>query len=84
MHSRFFPITTFGFYTGGFLAVNVSGFHLHSHIETEAVKKEERFPVFNVYLRKAAEIYGVTRTRQIYEKAIEVLEDAEAREMCMR
>ncbi|XP_059083693.1 protein GPR108-like [Tigriopus californicus] len=26
---RFFPISTFGFYAGGFLAVNVSGFHVH-------------------------------------------------------
>merc|ERR1719481_1276409 len=40
-----------------------------------AVEKSERFAVFNIYLRKGAEIYGVTRTRQIYEKAIEFLED---------
>ena len=39
----------------------------------EAVPKAERFPIFNVYLRKAAEIYGVTRTRQIYEKVSEAL-----------
>ena len=50
----------------------------------DKVEKTERFPIFNVYLRKAAEIYGVTRTRQIYEKAIEVLDDYEAREMCTR
>ena len=40
--------------------------------------------MFNVYLRKASEIYGVTRTRQIYQKAIELLDDKEARDMCMR
>jgi pre-mRNA-splicing factor SYF1 len=49
-----------------------------------AVDKKEQFEIFNIYLRKAAEIYGVTRTRQIYEKAIEVLTEGEAREMCLR
>ncbi len=34
----------------------------------EAVPKQEKFYIYNVYLKKAAEIYGVTRTRQIYEK----------------
>jgi len=50
----------------------------------DAVEKSERFAVFNIYLRKGAEIYGVTRTRQIYEKAIELLEDREARTMSQR
>ena len=49
-----------------------------------AVEKSERFAVFNIYLRKGAEIYGVTRTRQIYENAIELLEDREARIMSQR
>merc|ERR1719206_1115863 len=40
----------------------------------DAVEKKERFSLFNIYLKKAAEIYGVTRTRSIYEKAIELLE----------
>ena len=50
----------------------------------DAVEKSERFAVFNIYLKKGAEIYGVTRTRQIYEKAIELLEDTEARVMSQR
>ena len=50
---------------------------------SEAVPKQEKFVIYNVYLKKAAEIYGVTRTRQIYEKAIESLEDSEARKMCL-
>ncbi|OWR44340.1 putative XPA-binding protein 2 [Danaus plexippus plexippus] len=33
---------------------------------------------------QAAEIYGVPKTRQIYEKAIETLPDEKAREMCLR
>ena len=46
--------------------------------------KTDKLALFNVYLKKAAEIYGVTRTREIYEKSIEMLDDQEASEMCMR
>jgi len=49
-----------------------------------AVENSEQAEVYNIYLRKAAEIYGVTRTRQIYEKAIETLKEGEARDMCVR
>ena len=37
------------------------------------------FQMFNIYIKRAAEIYGVTHTRAIYEKAIEVLPDEQAR-----
>ncbi|CAB0010330.1 unnamed protein product, partial [Nesidiocoris tenuis] len=40
--------------------------------------------VFNIYIKKAAEIYGIPKTRQIYEKAIEVLTEHNSREMCLR
>jgi len=50
----------------------------------DKVEKKERYAVFNIYLKKAAEIYGVTKTRAIYEKAIELLGDTEARQMSMR
>jgi pre-mRNA-splicing factor SYF1 len=49
-----------------------------------AVEKKEQAEVYNIYLRKAAEIYGVTRTRQIYEKAIETLGETDSRTMCTR
>merc|ERR1719431_311476 len=49
-----------------------------------AVEKKEQAEVYNIYLRKAAEIYGVTRTRQIYEKAIETLGETDSRTMCIR
>lgn len=39
---------------------------------TEAVEVEERHHMFNIYIKRAAEIYGVTYTREIYQKAIEV------------
>ncbi|XP_064355470.1 pre-mRNA-splicing factor SYF1 [Dromaius novaehollandiae] len=51
---------------------------------TRAVLPAERYDMFNIYIKRAAEIYGVTHTRPIYEKAIEVLADEHAREMCLR
>lgn len=51
---------------------------------TKAVLPEEQNEMFNVYIKRAAEIYGVTYTRPIYEKAIEVLHDEQARLMCLR
>lgn len=39
---------------------------------TQAVETEERHQMFNIYIKRAAEIYGVTYTRAIYQKAIEV------------
>lgn len=51
---------------------------------TTAVQREDMFEMFNMYIRKAAELFGVTYTRQIYEKAIETLPDEEAKEMCLR
>lgn len=39
---------------------------------TQAVETEERHQMFNIYIKRAAEIYGVTHTRAIYQKAIEV------------
>lgn len=38
-----------------------------------------RLQVFNIYLKRAAEAFGITHTREIYEKAIDVLPDVGAR-----
>jgi len=46
--------------------------------------KMKNLQMFNIYIKKAADIYGVPKTRQIYEKAIEVLNDENTREMCLR
>ena len=35
--------------------------------------------MFNVYIKRVAETFGVVSTRDIYEKAIEVLADDHAR-----
>uniref|UniRef100_A0A8B9V8V9 XPA binding protein 2 n=1 Tax=Anas zonorhyncha TaxID=75864 RepID=A0A8B9V8V9_9AVES len=39
---------------------------------TRAVLPAEQREMFNIYIKRAAELYGVTHTRPIYEKAIEV------------
>lgn len=49
-----------------------------------AVQESDMFDMFNLYIKKAAEIYGIPRTRTIYEKAIEMLPEQKAREMCVR
>jgi pre-mRNA-splicing factor SYF1 len=51
---------------------------------TRAVSDEDRFEMFEFYLTKSASGFGITSTRPIYEKAIEVLPDKEAKEMCLR
>ncbi len=50
----------------------------------DAVLPEERFELFNIFLKQAASMKGVTATREIFEKAIEVLPDEQSREMCLR
>ncbi|CAD5123791.1 DgyrCDS12102 [Dimorphilus gyrociliatus] len=49
-----------------------------------AVLPEEQPEMFNIYIRRAAEIYGVSHTRSIYEKAIDVLTDKDAREFSLK
>uniref|UniRef100_A0A2K5CTL8 Pre-mRNA-splicing factor SYF1 n=1 Tax=Aotus nancymaae TaxID=37293 RepID=A0A2K5CTL8_AOTNA len=51
---------------------------------TRAVEPAQQYDMFNIYIKWAAEIYGVTHTRGIYQKAIEVLSDEHAREMCLQ
>jgi pre-mRNA-splicing factor SYF1 len=50
---------------------------------TKAVAPEDRAEMFKYYIAKAAEMFGVPSTREIYEKAVEVLNDKDAREMCL-
>ncbi|XP_069737661.1 pre-mRNA-splicing factor SYF1 isoform X1 [Phaenicophaeus curvirostris] len=51
---------------------------------TRAVLPTQQHDMFNIYIKRAAELYGVTHTRPIYQKAIEVLGDDAARELCLR
>lgn len=50
----------------------------------KSVLPEEKYEMYNIYIRRAAEIYGVTHTRSIYERAIEDLSDNKASDMCIR
>lgn len=51
---------------------------------TRAVSDEDRLEVFKIYISKATSYFGLTSTREIYERAIEVLPDKKARDMCVR
>jgi pre-mRNA-splicing factor SYF1 len=51
---------------------------------TESVASGDVFDVYNVYIHKATEMFGLTYTRGIYEQAIERLPDDQARQMCIR
>ncbi|TPX34862.1 hypothetical protein SmJEL517_g02635 [Synchytrium microbalum] len=51
---------------------------------TSAVSDTDRKSMFELYIAKATSYFGLTSTREIYEKAIEVLPDKEARDMALR
>ncbi|KAI8819679.1 uncharacterized protein EV422DRAFT_102552 [Fimicolochytrium jonesii] len=51
---------------------------------TRAVGDDDRFEMFTVYIAKATSFFGLTSTREIYERAIEALPDKQARDMCVR
>jgi pre-mRNA-splicing factor SYF1 len=51
---------------------------------TRHVHAEDRPFIFNLYIAKATEFFGVTRTREIFEKAIESLPEKQVREYCFR
>ena len=48
------------------------------------VTLEQRYALFNMYIAKAAEYFGVTKTRDIYEQAINALPQDRSTEMCQR
>lgn len=51
---------------------------------TRAVVPEEQYVMFLLYISRATEFFGVTRTREIYEKAISVLPDKHMQDVCVR
>ena len=44
-----------------------------------SVDEAQRYELYLLYIKKAEEFFGVTKTREIYEKAIEELPDMQAR-----
>ncbi|VDN59227.1 unnamed protein product [Dracunculus medinensis] len=51
---------------------------------TTAVEKHEIYKIFNIYIKRATSLFGMTSTRPIFERAIEILPEDESREMSMR
>ncbi|KFH42325.1 Pre-mRNA-splicing factor-like protein [Hapsidospora chrysogenum ATCC 11550] len=51
---------------------------------TRAVADEDRADMFNFYITKSASNFGLPSTRPIYERAITVLPDNEAKDMCLK
>ncbi|XP_058079869.1 uncharacterized protein LOC131228057 [Magnolia sinica] len=52
---------------------------------TKAVPENEKMNMYEIYIARATEIFGVPKTREIYEQAIESgLPDKDAKTMCMK
>ena len=51
---------------------------------TKNVSNESRKLIFTIYIARARELFGVTKTREIYEKAIDMLEPKHIPEMCLK
>jgi pre-mRNA-splicing factor SYF1 len=51
---------------------------------TRAVPEAEKPGMFNIYLSKATSSFGVTRTREIFDKAVEQLPEKYAKDFCLR
>ncbi|KAI0703601.1 spliceosome complex protein [Cytidiella melzeri] len=51
---------------------------------TGVVNDEDKFDLFTIYIAKATASYGLTATRPIYERALEILPDKQTAEMCLR
>ena len=51
---------------------------------TKNVDDASRKLIFTIYIARARELFGVTKTRDIYEKAIAMLDPKEVPEICLR
>ena len=51
---------------------------------TSAVAPEDRLEMFQLFIQKASQLFGVTSTREIYESAISVLPDRLAKDMSLK
>ncbi|KAG5519735.1 hypothetical protein PMAC_000008 [Pneumocystis sp. 'macacae'] len=54
------------------------------HQATEMVSEEDKADMFRYYISKLRVNYGLISTRPIYERAINVLPDKDARDMCLK
>jgi len=51
---------------------------------TRAVQDSDKFEVFIIYIARATDYFGVTNTREIYERAIASLPDNMIKKMCLK
>mmetsp|Transcript_8016 Transcript_8016/g.17347 ORF Transcript_8016/g.17347 Transcript_8016/m.17347 type:complete len:963 (+) Transcript_8016:185-3073(+) len=51
---------------------------------TKAVEEKDMFEMYSILVRKTAELFGQTRTREIYEQAIENLPQDRIKDGCVR
>merc|ERR1712151_607599 len=51
---------------------------------TKAVEEKDMYEMYSILLRKTAELFGQTRTREIYEQAIESLPQDRIKDACIR
>ena len=49
-----------------------------------SVKEDEKLEVFTIYVKRTAELHGITACRPVYEDAINKLNADGSREMCIR
>jgi hypothetical protein len=49
-----------------------------------SVKDDEKLEVFTIYVKRTAELHGITACRSVYEDAINKLNADGSREMCIR
>eukprot|EP01103_Thecamoeba_quadrilineata_P014553 TRINITY_DN4366_c0_g1_i1.p1 TRINITY_DN4366_c0_g1~~TRINITY_DN4366_c0_g1_i1.p1 ORF type:complete len:886 (+),score=201.57 TRINITY_DN4366_c0_g1_i1:55-2712(+) len=51
---------------------------------TRAVAEADRYKMYLLYISKAAELFGVTKTREIFQKAIGALPENDVKNACLR
>ena len=51
---------------------------------TTAVPPQDKYEVFLYYIKKVEEYYGATKTREVYEKALEVVPDERVKDIALR
>ncbi|KAI9298514.1 pre-mRNA-splicing factor SYF1 [Neoconidiobolus thromboides FSU 785] len=50
---------------------------------TIAVESKDKYEIFQYYIAKATQAFGITSAREIYDQAVNVLPDAKAKDMCI-
>jgi len=48
------------------------------------VAPQDRYIMFNIYIARAREFFGVTKTREIYDKAIDAVDSKYVPDMCLK